>query len=660
MGTYTQENRLFQIDTPLGKDVLLLKGFSGTEGISRLFRFELDLLSEEPSISFADIIGKNVTISLKQADGSYRYLNGIISRFAQTSTEELFTSYEAELVPWLWFLTRNANCRIFQNKTIPDIITQVFDDLGFNNYSNSLQGSYDTREYCVQYRESDFNFVSRLMEEYGIFYFFKHEQGNHTLVMADDASAHTDCPGQSSLRYTSVAGGALDEDVITGWRAVQELRTGKYTLTDYNFTTPSTSLLVNEPTIHSVGGNDKYETYDYPGEHLNKGAGQSLAKIRMQEEEAGHYVAHGTSEARALVSGHKFTLKEHSRSDANGDYILTEVHHSARTESYGTSGTPEEDSYANSFACIPSSVPYRPVRATPRPVVQGLQPAVVVGPSGEEIYTDKYGRVKVQFFWDRLGQNDENSTCWVRVSQVWAGNNWGALFLPRIGQEVIIDFLEGDPDQPLIVGRVYNAEQMPPATLPDKQNISGFRTHSTKNGGDHDANVLTFDDTKGSEVFYMRAQKDKAVRVENNDDLKVGNDQTITIHKNRTEVVEQGDEKVTIQQGNRIVTVDMGDDTHRIKMGNRNVTIDMGDDSLQIKMGNQSVKLDMGQSTTEALQSITLKVGQSSIVLNQVGVTIKGMMISIQGQLQTEVKAPMTQVNGDIMLILKGGMTMIN
>lgn len=660
MGSYTQDGRLFQIDTPLGKDALLLKGFSGTEGISRLFRFELDLLSEDPSISFADIIGKNVTVSLKQADGTYRYLNGFISRFAQTATEEVFTSYEAEMVPWLWFLTRNANCRIFQNKTIPDIIKQVFDDLGFNNYTDSLQGSYDTQEYCVQYRESDFNFVSRLMEEYGIFYFFRHEQGNHTLVMGDDPSAHADCPGQSSLRYTSVAGGALDEDVITGWRAVQELRTGKYTLTDYNFTTPSTSLLVNEPTIHNVGGNDKYETYDYPGEHLNKGAGQSLAKVRMQEEEAGHYIAHGTSEARALVSGYKFTLKEHSRADTNGDYILTELHHSARTEAYGTSGSAEEDNYSNSFACIPSSVPYRPVRATPRPVVQGLQPAVVVGPDGEEIYTDKYGRVKVQFFWDRLGENDENSTCWVRVSQAWAGKNWGALFLPRIGQEVIIDFLEGNPDQPLIVGRVYNAEQMPPATLPDKQNISGFRTHSTKNGGDHDANVLTFDDTKGSEVFYMRAQKDKAVRVENNDDLKVGNDQTITIHNNRTEVVEQGDEKVTIQRGNRTVTVDMGDDTHHIKMGNRAVNIDMGNDSLRIKMGNQDVKLDLGQSTTEALQSITLKVGQSSIVLNQMGVTIKGMMISIEGQTLTQVKAMMTQVNGDAMLILKGGLTMIN
>ena len=258
MGNYTQEGRLFKIDTPLGKDVLLLRGFKGTEGISRLFRFALDLLSENSSISFPDIVGKNVTISLKQPDGSYRYLNGIISRFAQHATEEQFTSYSAEMVPWLWLLTRNADCRIFKNKSIPDIITQVFSDLGFNDYTNSLQDSYDPREYCVQYRESSFNFVSRLMEQYGIFYFFKHEQGKHTLVMADSPTAHSSCPGQSSVRYVTVSGGP-QEDVITEWQIEQELRTGKYSHTDYNFQTPSTSLMASEPTVYEVGGNSKFE-----------------------------------------------------------------------------------------------------------------------------------------------------------------------------------------------------------------------------------------------------------------------------------------------------------------------------------------------------------------------------------------------------------------
>ncbi len=617
MSGYTQENRLIKIDTPLGKDVLLLRSFEGTEAISRLFKFELDLLSEQSSISFSDIIGTNVTIGLRQQDNSYRYLNGVISRFVQQATDERFTFYSAEMVPWLWFLTRNADSRIFQNKSVPDIVAQVFTDLGFNDYSISLHGSYDAREYCVQYRESSFQFVSRLMEECGISYFFQHEHGKHTMVLADAPTNHNECPGQSKCRYAKVAAGPLG-DAITGWQIGQELRTGKYSLEDYNFKKPSTDLMASEPTVYAIGGNRKFEIYDYPGDYSTKADGQALARIRMEEQEAEHLVAHGESQCRMFVSGYKFSLEEHPRKDLNTDYVLTEIRHTATTDTYSSSRSPEGEHYSNAFTCIPFSTPFRPLRITPQPTVKGPQTAVVVGPGGEEIYTDQYGRIKVQFFWDRLGKKNENSSCWVRVSQLFAGKNWGAMFLPRIGQEVVVDFLEGDPDQPLITGRVYNAEQMPPGALPDNMNVSGWRTRSTKGGGDHDANVLSFDDTKGSEVLYMRAQKDMAVRVENNDDLQVLNDQTITIHNNRTEVVEQGNEKVTVQQGNR------------------DVVISMGDDSLKISMGSQ---------TTEALQSITLKVGQSSVVLDQKGVTIKGLMIDVEA---------------DATLTLKGGLTMIN
>jgi len=615
MSNYTQDGGLFKIDTPLGKDVLLLRGFKGTESVSRLFRFELDLLSENSAISFPDIIGKNVTISLKQPDESYRYINGVISRFAQHATEEQFTSYSAEMVPWLWLPTLNVDCRIFKNKTIPDIITEVFNDLGFNDYTNSLQSSYDPREYCVQYRESSFNFVSRLMEEYGIFYFFKHQQGKHTLVMADSPTAHSSCPGQSSVRYMTVSGGP-QEDVITGWQIEQELRTGKYSHTDYNFQTPSTSLIASEPTVYEVGGNSKFEIYHYSGEHLTKGAGQSLSKIRMQEEEAQHIVAHGTSHCRMFVSGCKFTLEEHPRKDMNTDYVLTEIQHTAVTDAFPSSGNPEGESYSNAFTCIPLSVPFRPLRVTGRPKINSLQPAIVIGPSGEEISTDQFGRVQVMFPWD--ADTRGTGTAWCRVSQVWAGNNWGAMFLPRIGQEVLVDFMEGKPDLPVVVGRVYNAEQMPPWPLPDRQNLSGFRSHSTKGGGEHNANVLAFDDTIGDEVFYMRAEKDMARRVENDDDLDVFNDQTITIARNRTESVLAGNETINIKQGNRAVTV---------------------------SQGNDSLEVSMGSQTTTAMQSITLKVGPSSIVLTPTGVTIKGPMIDIEA---------------DGILTLKGGLTMIN
>jgi type VI secretion system secreted protein VgrG len=664
--------------------------------MSRLFRFELDLLSEDPKIKYTDIIGKSVTISLMQADGTPRYFNGVISRFGQGVSDDLMTSYHAEMVPWLWFLTRTADCRIFQNKTIPDIIKQIFSDLGFNDFSDSLGSSYQPREYCVQYRETDFNFVSRLMEEYGIFYFFKHENGKHTLVLGDNPSANQDCPGQNEFRFYVKTSAVQEEDIVNGWHAEQELRTGKCTLTDYNFETPSSTLLASTSTIDSVGGNSKFDTYDYPGKYLKSSEGDSLTKIRMEEEESVHLVLHGASDARSMVTGYKFTLKEHYREDMNTSYLLTDIEHSAHTTSYSTSKGPKEDHYSNSFTCIPASVHFRPLRLTPHPTVMGAQPAVVVGPSGEEIYTDKYGRIKVQFFWDRKGKKDENSSCWIRVSQFWAGKNWGAIFLPRIGQEVIVDFLEGDPDQPLITGRVYNAEQMPPYALPDNMTQSVLKTRSSKGGTTDNFNEIHFEDKKGSEDFFIHAEKDMHREVENDDSLTVGHDQTITVKNDRTETVTEGNETVEIKKGNRshtvtqgnetltvktgdrlvevktgndthkvatgnrLVEVSTGNDDHKIKLGNRGVEISMGNDSLKISMGNQTTKLDLGSSSTEAMQSIKLTVGQNSIEINQMGVTIKGMMVSVEGQIQTQIKGVMTQVNGDGMLQCKGGIVMIN
>jgi type VI secretion system secreted protein VgrG len=680
------DTSLFTLTTPLGKDKLLLKGFTGSEGMSRLFRFDLDLLSEDPSIDYTQIIGKSVTIAVTQADATPRYISGIISRFGQGGADETFTAYRAEMVPWLWLLTRTADCRIFQSMTVVDIIKKIFTDLGFNDFTDATKGTYQALDYCVQYRETAFNFVSRLMEEYGIFYFFQHAQGSHTLVFGDDPSANADCPGQNQFRFYFQTHDVLDEDVVDGWQVEQELRTGKCTLTDYNFETPGTSLLTSTATIDTVGGNSQFDTYDYPGDYLTKSDGTSLTKIRMQEEEAVHLVISGTSDARSMVSGYKFTLTDHYRADMNASYLLTEIEHQAHTSGYGSRRGSVEEHYSNSFRCIPASVPFRPLRVTPHPTIAGPQPAVVVGPSGEEIYTDKYGRVKVQFFWDRVGQNNESSSCWIRVSQLFAGKSWGAMFLPRIGQEVIVDFLEGDPDQPLITGRVYNADQTTPGTLPDKMNVSGWRTHSTKGGGDHDANVLAFDDTKGSEVFYMRAEKDMAIRVQNNEDTHVMNNQTITVDQDRTETVTKGNESVTIKQGtrthtvygnesltvqsgNRAVEVQQGNDDHKVDMGNRSATISMGNDSVTVSMGNQSTTISMGNQTTTvsmgsisttAMQSITLTVGPSSISITPTGVTISGIMININGTAMVSSSAPMIQESADALLNLSGAITMIN
>jgi type VI secretion system secreted protein VgrG len=616
--TYTQENRLISVETPLGKDVLLLQGFTGREGISRLFHFQADLLSTNNAISFANIVGERVTIKVRLADGGERYFNGFVSRFAQSGSDERFTHYQMEVVPWLWFLTRNADCRIFQNMTIPDIVQQVFKDRGFTDFKNSLTGSFETREYCVQYRETDFNFVSRLMEQYGIFYYFEHEEKKHTLVLANSPTAHQPCPHQSEARFDHVVGDWHDEDVVTAWQVDQELRTGKYTLTDYNFETPSTSLLSSDPTVFSVDGNTKYEIYDYPGIHLTKSQGDTITKIRMQEEETPHLVATGTSVCRVFTSGYKFNLSEHVRKDMNEEYVLTEIQHTATVrESYTLGDATTGEQYTNHFTCIPASVPYRPPRITPKPFVQGPQPALVVGKSGEEIWVDKYGRVVVQFYWDRIGKDNEKSSCWVRVSQPWAGKNWGAMWIPRIGQEVIVSFLEGDPDRPLITGRVYNAEQTVPYDLPDHQTVSTFKSRSSKGGGSDNFNEIRFEDKKGSEQIFINAEKDMDLRVEKDSREYVGANRHLIVKTNQQEKVE-GDKSLHVV-GNHLEKIDSD---MSLKIG--------GDQSEKVGGGyslhvGQAIDEKVGtKRATDAGQEIHLKAGMKVIIEAGVQVSLKG------------------------------------
>jgi len=668
---YTQQNRLIAIETPLGADALLLQGFTGHEAISQIFKFDLDLLSENHTIAFKDIVGKNVTIRVTLAHDSERYFNGFVSRFAQSGSDARFTHYQMEVVPWLWFLTRIADCRIFQEKTIPDIIKAVFGSRGFKDYRFSLTSTYEPREYCVQYRETDFNFVSRLMEQYGIFYFFEHENGKHTLVLADSESVHQSCPEQATAHYNLTVGGLDADDVITGWHMEQELRTGKYSLTDYNFETPSANLMTNEPTVVNVGGNSAFEIYDYPGEYLNKSQGKNLAAIRMQEEEADHLVVSGSSVCRAFTTGYKFDLQDHYRDDMNASYILTEVQHIASVEgSYTVGDEATGEHYSNHFNCMPASVPFRPPRKTPEPFVQGPQTALVVGKSGEEIWVDKYGRIKVQFYWDRLGQKDEKSSCWIRVSQPWAGAGWGAMWIPRMGQEVIVDFLEGDPDRPLITGRVYNAEQIVPYSLPDNQTRSTFLSRSSKGGGTSNFNEMRFEDKKGSEQIFMNAEKDMDLRVEEESREFVGANRHLIVKANQQELVEgdthghvkgkhfekiEGDMSLEIngKQMQKIggdQSIELDSDQKEKIVGN--LSLQVGKDQKTQIGGN--VSLQVGQSRNEkigqthameAVQTIHLKAGQTVIIeagmqlslkgpggfvdIGPAGVTIQGTMVLI-------------------------------
>ena len=616
--SYTQDNRRIGVATPLGTDVLLLSSFQGEEGISRLFHFDLELLSENESIDFDAMVGKNVTIWITLADGNERYINGQVSRFSQGGRDANFTSYHAEVVPWLWFLTRTSDCRIFQKKKAPDIIQKIFTDFGFKDYALRLYGSFVEREYCVQYRETAFNFVSRLMEEEGIFYFFEHENGKHTLVLTNSPTEHKPCPHQATVRYEKSAGGWQDNDVILEWRLQQELRSGKYTLDDYDFENPATDLTVN------VSGKGTYELYDYPGEYTKRAAGDDLVRVRLQETETPYQVGYGSSDCRAFTSGYKFNLTDHYRGNQNQAYALTLVRHAAsqggdfRSRSMATND--EEFNYRNNFECIPGSTPFRPSRLTPEPVVQGAQTAVVVGPSGEEIFTDKYGRIKVQFHWDREGKLDENSSCWIRVSQLWAGKKWGSVYTPRVGQEVIVDFLEGDPDRPIVTGRVYNGEQLPPYDLPGEKTKSTIKTYSSKGGGGF--NEIRFEDKKGSEQIFIHGEKNLDVRIKKDVFETFGNDTHLIVDTDQFEQV-KGDKHQYVKgdmnekvDGTKSLTAGLD---HEEKVG-MNFALEAGTE-IYLKAGANLV--------IESGISLTLKVGGNFINLNPGGVFISGTMVMI-------------------------------
>ena len=677
---FTQTGRALRIDTPLGADVLILRAVSGHETISQLFRFQLDLLSEDDSIDLESLLGQIVTIHVQKSDGEVCW-NGHISRFSQGARDERFTHYRAEMVPWLWFLTRTADCRIFQNKTVPEIIQKIFADLNFTDFELKLYGSFRKWDYCVQYRETDFNFVSRLMEEEGIYYFVKHDPsgGKHTLVLANDAVAHQPCPGQAKARCELSSGGVDGEDRITEWSLEQEFRPSVWSHADFNFETPNTKLMA---TVKDKSG---FEIYDYPGSFDKRDEGDQLARARLQETVAFKNRATGSSNCRCFGAGYLVEVTDHYRKDVNQKWLLTTVnHHVSMGSAYGTSGGGDEFFYSNTFECIPASVPFRAPRITPKPVVQGCQTAIVVGPKGEEIQTDKYGRVKVHFHWDREGAGKEDSSCWIRVSQYWAGQNWGSVSIPRIGQEVIVDFLEGDPDQPIIIGRVYNASQMPPYPLPAQAANMGFKSKSIKGGG---YNELSINDTNATEGITIHAQYNMGTVVEH--------DQTTTVHNNRTETVDV-DETITIGNNRKESvgvneSISIGKNRTETVGQNETVTVSMLrthsvgiNDMLNVGAAQEVsvgaaqavtvggaqaisvglmrvVSVGMSQQTNvgkgmktsvgteyvlEGGNSITLKSGAASITMKKDGtIVIEGKDISIKGSGSIVEQAPTIDLN---------------
>jgi len=662
----TQDTRFGSVTSPLGPDVLLFSRMKGYEEMGRLFEYEIDLLSEDKQIDVKKILGQAMTLAVELPAGGVRHYHGLVTQFRQHGTQGEFHLYRAVLRPWLWFLTRTSNCRIFQKLSVPDIIKKVFELNGFSDLEVELSATYQPRDYCVQYRESDFNFVSRLMEGEGIYYFFKHERDKHILVIADTLSAYQTVDNYVEIPYFPPENtNQRSRDHIFEWHSYHEVQSGRYVLNDFDFEKPKANLLAqfveNKPHTHAGG-----ECYDYPGDYIEPGAGESYANIRLDELQTNYQVIRGKGNARGLTPGMLFTLKDHYSSSENAKHVLVSTDFIIESNQYRSDGASADLLYDCIFTAIRSEQQFRPRRVTPVPFVQGPQTAIVVGKAGEEIWTDEYGRVKVQFHWDREGKNDENSSCWVRVSFPTAGKNWGWISLPRIGQEVIVSFLEGNPDKPIITGRVYNNDQMPPYELPANQTQSGVKTRTSKEGSAENFNEIRFEDKKDAEEVYIHAEKDFNCVIENNETRKIGldkkdkGDQTIEIQNDRTVTLNEGNDTLTVKQGKRETNVDTGDNLLNVKQGNCVTTIDQGNDTKNVKMGDHSVKVDVGKSTTEAMTSIELKVGGNSIKIDQSGITIKGLMVTVQGDTKLDAKSPMTTVNGDGMLTLKGGITMIN
>ncbi len=527
----TQKNRWLSLKTPLGPDALLVRRMTGTEALGRLFHYDLDVRSTKHDIKLDDLLGKSASVKIELPSKKFRYVHGLVSAFEYQGPEEGWAAYRITLRPWLWVLTRTSDCKIFQDKKVPDIVKEVFRTNGFSDFEFNTKGSYRTWEYCVQYRETSFNFVSRLLEQEGAYYYFKHEENKHTLVVRD-GTGHEPAEGYKEIIYhhPDAHAGAFDREHISDWTVTKQVLPGKYAHTDYNFKTPSADISANTPNPKQHA-QASHEIYDYPGEYEEEVAGTNYAKVRLQEIQSEYERGTGTTNARGLQVGSLFKLVNYPRSDQNREYLVTQASYTYESDALAGSSAGGSPHYSCTFTVIPTPGPFRPARITPKPVVQGPQTAIVTGPPGEEIYCDEHGRVKVHFFWHRYDQSDDKSSCWIRVSHPWAGQGWGAVSIPRIGQEVIVDFIEGDPDRPIITGRVYNAEVTAPFPLPAQACVSGIKSNSTKGGGGY--NEMAMDDTKGNELVRMHAQFDM--------DTTVENDQRNTIHNNRTTNVDVND-----------------------------------------------------------------------------------------------------------------------
>jgi len=683
MAEFTQSNSLLRISTPLGTDAILLIGVRGTETISELFIFQLELISPlDAPVDFSNILGQPALIEFDFAPGDTRFFHGIISRFSQGRRDRRFIHYRAELVPLLWILTRREQSRIFQHQTVKQILKTVLDGIMLKW---TTMGNFAERDYCTQYRETDYEFAKRLMEEEGIYYYFDHSADGHTLILADTPQGHADIPGPKKIAFREEEEGSY---AVTTWEKSQEIRTGKFTLWDHNFELPHEHLdaekeIASDVTVGTVvhklvvGPTAQLENYSYPGGYadwfdgIDRGGAEQaadlqhvfeqnsrLVQIRAQGEAASAVRIHGTSNCGNLTSGHKFSIEEHY--DADGDYVLLQVTHDIASSGNYASGDPIKMHYSNTFECLPAALTFRPERKTPRPTVRGTQTAVVVGPAGEEIFTDKYGRVKVQFHWDRAGKRNADSSCWVRVATIWAGKGWGVIHIPRIGHEVVVDFLEGNPDRPIIIGSVYNADHMPPGELPKEAMVSGLASRSTPKAGPNNFNGMRANDTKGKEHLTVQAEYDQTSLVKHDEDHTVKNNRTIKVDGTHSEIV-KGDTSITVTKGTFSHDVQTGTALYHVKGAVEHifdatsmttvtaaVTEHYNDSQETIVKNGIHIASETAHIYVHTATSIQLHVGESSIWMDSGGqISLKGNNIAINGKESVSISGGIVRMKAD-------------
>jgi type VI secretion system secreted protein VgrG len=673
------------VASSLGADAFWLERMSARESLGGLFQFQLDLIAQKPNLDVSQLIGHDMSVTLDLPADKKRHFHGYVSRVQGVASSGRHARYRVELRPWLWLLHQTADCRIFQDKTIPEILRMVFDEhQAISHVDDRLHATYHRWDYCVQYRETLCNFVMRLMEQEGIYFFFQHEEKKHTLVLADGQGAHEATPGYESVPYyPPTQGDVRERDHLDGWAMSQSMLPGKYALSDYDFTLPR--ALPQGLCEANGAAKNEYEIYDYPGEFDNEYEGEGYARVRLEEAQTHLRRMTGQGNARGLSAGALFKLREFPSSDQNAEYLIVDSQcELAPGDVESEQGAPGEAFFRCNVTVIPSTTQFRAARVTPKPMVAGPQTAKVVGKKDQEIWTDQYGRVKVQFHWDRRGQSNEESSCWVRVSQANAGAGWGGIHVPRVGQEVVVSFLEGDPDRPLVTGRVYNGINSPPFELPSRAMVSGFKTDSTPGGGGY--NEISLDDTAGEELVVVHAQRDMESTIEHdytewirhdrsayvtNDDLeeveefqtvKVGKDQKITVGQNHIfdiqtdsiETVKDGDKRLLIKKSNYAIEVAgnssqkvTGDKTLQAKNISETATDKLSNKAKTVTVNaSDAIKIDAKTGTITMTDQLTIQVGAARLVLKKSGeILINGMKIDVKGTGDVKIKGAKTTVN---------------